>query len=269
MSYTIIDVPTDCSKVISLLKAGGITHIIRYDDRLPSGSWKQIHSPEVHAIRDEGLRLAIVYEGAGATVSTFSEQSGYLDAKYSRSQAASRGQPDGSAIYFAVDFDATAAEMQARIVPYFQGVKRAFEEASNNPVLKVGVYGSGLCCKTLKALGLVSFTWITCSRGFNGSKEYIAAGLQDLWQVQCDKTLHGLSIDYNEAKNPDWGHFVPWEAPVVPPVVTPPPQITHDATWLQEILAKAGLYHGQIDGDAGPLTIAGMIAAIERFNPFK
>jgi hypothetical protein len=268
VTFSIIDVPADTTKLLAQLKAAGITDIIRYDDRFPSGGWKQIHSPEVHAIRDAGLRLGIVYEGAGSTLSSFSEQNGYLDAAYSRQQAALRGQPNGSAIYFAVDFDPSASDISTHIVPYFRGVATAFAELVDLPKLATGVYGSGLTCKTLKDAGLVTLTWITCSRGFAGSKEYVAAGLQDLWQESCDQTLLGLSVDYNTA-NPAsagqaWGSFVPWGAPAIPAVIPAPPPISHDARWLQTVLQKAGLYNGQIDGNVGPLTVNGAIAYMEK-----
>lgn len=265
MTFSIIDVPQDTTKQLAQLKAAGITDIIRYDDRFPSGNWKQIHSPEVHAIRDAGLRLGIVYEGAGSTLSSFTEQNGYLDAAYSRQQAALRGQPNGSAIYFAVDFDPSASDISSHIVPYFRGVARALTELVDLPKLAAGVYGSGLTCQTLKSAGLVALTWITCSRGFNGSKDYVAAGLQDLWQVECDKTLLGMSVDYDEAKPAgNWGSFVPWGPPAIPAVIPAPPSISHDTRWLQTVLQKAGLYGGAIDGDVGPLTINGMIAYLEK-----
>jgi hypothetical protein len=95
--------------------------IIRYDDRRPRGGWKQIHPAEAKLIRDAGLRLGIVYEDA-AIASYFTRLEGILSATYARQQAAKRGQPDGSAEYFAVDFDPTSADVRNRIMPYLDGV---------------------------------------------------------------------------------------------------------------------------------------------------
>lgn len=262
--FTIIDCDQDTTKMLAQLKAEGITDIIRYDDRFPSGNWKQIHSPEVHAIRDAGLRLGIVYEGAGSTLSTFSEDNGYLDASYSRKMAASRGQPDGSAVYFAVDFDPPATAVTQRIIPYFHGVARALEQDNGLPKIVAGAYASGYVCRTLKTLQLIKYSWVTCSGGFTGTKEYLAEGLQDLWQKQCDAKLLGLDIDYNVANRLDWGSFVPWGPPAIPPVEPAPVPITHDVAWLQGELKSAGWYKGQIDGDAGPLTLAAVIAYVEK-----
>jgi hypothetical protein len=259
----IIDVAEDVTSKLSQLKEAGVTAIIRYDDRFPSGSWKQIHDSEVRAIKDAKMQLGIVYEDAGATASTFTDANGFAAAAYSRKMAAQRGQPAGSAIYFAVDFDPSQSDITHRMIPYFQGVARAMDGSG----LQIGVYGSGLACKTLKALNLATLTWITCSRGFTGSREYIAAGLQDLWQTDCDKDLFGLSVDHNEAKNPAWGWFIPWGAPVMPVPIPSPPPITHDAQWMQTVLQAAGLYHGGIDGDVGAGTIAAMIAWMEKTIP--
>jgi hypothetical protein len=264
VTYSIIDCDENTTSKLSELKAAGIKTVIRYDDRFPSGNWKQVHSPEVHAIRDAGFELGIVYEGAGATLSSFSEQSGYLDAQYARKQAALRGQPDGSAELFAVDFDPTASEITARIIPYFNGVAKAFAESNNLPVLVPGVYGSGLTCRTLFLMGLAKIRWITCSRGFQGSAQAVAAGEYELWQEECEKKLEGLDVDYSVAKVENWGQFVPWGAPTVPAVIPPPPTISHDIRWLQGVLQTAGLYHGAIDGDPGPLTEAAMIAYAEQ-----
>jgi hypothetical protein len=103
-------------KLSALLKKAGVETIIRYDDRRPRGGWKQIHPAEAKLISDAGLRLGIVYEDA-AIASYFTRLEGILSATYARQQAAKRGQPDGSAEYFAVDFDPTSADVRNRIIP--------------------------------------------------------------------------------------------------------------------------------------------------------
>src|SRR5882672_8837853 len=190
----IIDTADDVTTKLTQLKDMGCVAIIQYDDR--HSTWKQITPTRARAIRDAGILLAIVYEHIAQPSG---EEDGYADAEHSIKMAAARGQPKNSAIYFAVDYDASNSDINNKIVPYFRGVARSML----NSGLRVGVYGSGQVCKTLKALGLVSLTWITCSRGFTGSAAYIASGLQDLWQTDCDKFLLGLSVDYNSARNPD------------------------------------------------------------------
>src|SRR5215813_1184456 len=160
---------TMTSPKLSALKKAGVETIIRYDDRRPRGGWKQIHPAEAKLISDAGLRLGIVYEDA-AIASYFTRLEGILSATYARQQAAKRGQPDGSAEYFAVDFDPTSADVRNRIIPYFDGVYQAFDEQSGLPRLYVGAYCSGLCATMLKAKYPNILIWITCSLGFNGSR---------------------------------------------------------------------------------------------------
>src|SRR5262249_45690448 len=109
---------TMTSSKLSALKKTGVETIIRYHDRRPHGSWKHIHPSESKLMPEAGMRLGIVYEDA-ATASSFTRLEGILSASYARQQAAKRGQPDGSAEYFAVDFDPTSADVRNRIIPYF------------------------------------------------------------------------------------------------------------------------------------------------------
>lgn len=245
----IIDTADTTTAKLAQLKAAGVTAIIRYDDRFTSGAWKQIGPAEARAIRDAGIMLGIVYEH-GAQPS--GEENGFADATYSVKMAAGRGQPAGSAVYFAVDYDATQSDIRNRIIPYFRGVQRGIGTSR----LRVGVYGSGDVCKALRAQGLVDLTWITCSRGFSGSAAYIAAGLQDLWQTDCDKILFGLSVDYNSARNPNWGAFMPWgEAGPTPGDTTTKP--LHDTAWVQTSLNSLGQIPPlAVDNINGPKTKA-------------
>src|SRR5262249_11568170 len=85
------------------------------------------------------------------------------------------------------------------------------------PRLYVGAYCGGLCATMLKAKHPNILIWITCSLGFNGSRDYVRAGRHDLFQGTtsplkgaCDKKFLGVDCDFDEANNPNWGWFVPW-----------------------------------------------------------
>ncbi len=233
----VIDTNHNVTRKLAALKALGIETIIRYDNRLGPHGEKQVKSDEARAIADAKMRLAIVYEGAGDKVSQFSEGLGYLDAKYSRQKAPERGQPDGSAVYFAVDFDATAGQVESRIIPYFQGVKRAFEEEGGGADLRVGVYGSGLVCRTVKKADLADLTWISCSMGWAESRAFLAAGDYTLRQ-HTPKTIAGLDTDPNDI-NPDVtdiGDFVPPKDTVTIAVKT----ISESSTFWASVFGKGG-----------------------------
>jgi len=251
MDYPVVDTADNTSNKLSQLKNAGTTAIIRYDHRM-SGSWKQIYPAEARAIADHGLKLGIVYEGAGSTPSTFTKGSGYKDALYSRRIAPDRGQPKNSAIYFAVDFDASQSQVDKKIIPYFQGVNDALDGSG----LYVGVYGSGLVCRQLLEHNLVTCTWPTCSKGFTGSRSYIASRAWHIWQAICDRDVHGLSLDFNEENAEVWGQFIPWGPEPDPPKVIhrPVPPPLHDTHWVQASLKTLGYDPGPLDGIMGPLT---------------
>ncbi len=262
--FHLIDVAEDVTGRLNALKRAGIQNIIRYDDRYVSGDWKQVHPAEAKAIAQHGMGLGIVYEAAGATPSTFSQSSGYLDASYSLAMASKRGQPDGSAVYFAVDFDPTDYQINNLIRPYFHGVYQAFGENQTLPHMRVGAYCSGACADALRVDHPDILIWITCSMGFRGSREWANSGKYTLLQ-KCDITVAGVDCDGNIASTEDWGWFIPWAHvdPPLPPVPPPPPVVTHDQKWLQSVLQSHGFYHGDIDGDIGPNSVAGMIAYME------
>ncbi len=74
------------------------------------------------------------------------------------------GQPFGSAIYFAVDYDPTQADIDGVIGNYFTGVHAAFYVANEGqPSYRTGIYGSGLCCGTLVERGQAGLGWLSQS----------------------------------------------------------------------------------------------------------
>jgi hypothetical protein len=248
MVYSTIDTPNNTTSKLYQLKAAGVKNIIRYFDRF--SAWKQIKKPEAQAIAQTGLNLGIVYEH---TATPSGSELGYADASYCKRIAPSVGMPSGGGIYFAVDYDPSAAALTSRVIPYFQGVQRALADTG----FRIGVYGSGLTCRTLKSKHLVELTWPTCSMGFTGSRAYVASRAWDIWQVACDQTVAGLDVDLNAQNSEHWGQFLPFGPPVpVPPPLPPPvPPVLHDNEWAQASLNKLGADPQlTVDGVMGPLT---------------
>lgn len=93
------------------------------------------------------------------TYEKFSESIAQGDASDAISQAKAYGQPTGSTIYFSVDYDASASEIDGNIKSYFQKLKSILSLAGYTP----GVYGSSLTCKKLKKAGIVDYTWLSMS----------------------------------------------------------------------------------------------------------
>lgn len=240
----IIDTNRDTTRHLDALRAVGIETVIRYYAR--SMSSKVIRRPEADAIAWAGLRLGIVYEGAGDRLSAFSHDMGYRDAAFSQSYGAHEiEQPAGSAIYFAVDFDASAAEIKSAILPYFRGVALAFEEQNALPVYRVGVYGSGAVCTAVLDAGLAELAWLSCSTGWSGYRAFLASGRWKLRQ-HLPAMIAGLDADANDAIMPacDIGDFTPGAPlnkaapPPLPPMPSPPVAPVRPSGWFATVFGR-------------------------------
>jgi peptidoglycan LD-endopeptidase CwlK len=202
--YPIIDASANTFKSLSCLSSEGVDTIIRYYCGDPNGAWKVVKPSEAKSIVDAGLKLCIVYE-ASAKASYFSHASGKLDGEFAcRYGSLSIGQPKGSAIYFAVDFDADDETIRNRIIPYFHGV-RAEVAAAGSPY-RIGVYGSGLTCATLLDQKLVDLAWLAQSTGW---RKYEAFKTSRRWTLLQKPTTHvcGIEVDFDEASVADFGAF--------------------------------------------------------------
>ena len=112
---------------------------------------------------------------AGNTIGAFTAQSGNLEGTYARNYAAKIiGQPADSAIYFGVDVDATAAQVNSNVLPYFKAVAAAFGPDPTLPSYQIGVYGSGATCDAVMSAGLASHAWLAQSTGWRNYKPYSA-----------------------------------------------------------------------------------------------
>jgi hypothetical protein len=203
---TIIDVSSTCGAKAADLAAAGVKCVIRYYSRDTIRPSKRIDRSEAMALTAAGLRLAIVHEGRyGDKADNYERATGLADAQYVLDYAsATLQQPKGSAIYFGIDFDASAAEIHDRILPYFQAIADVFGQAGNP--YKVGVYGSGATCKALLDAGLARYAWLAQSTGWTGYKAFLASNRWALRQdmpasvggVACDPDVAGADGDFGD-----------------------------------------------------------------------
>src|SRR5205823_5923939 len=169
---TIIDTTSNTESSISCLLSHGVQTVIRYYNFSNSLTFphKRMELAEAQALAAHGLQIGAVFQQRQNQVADFSESKGLASGRRAYRFAQDNiGQPAGSGIYFSVDFDASSSEIKNSIAPFFQGVKRAFdEESGGNPDYRIGAYGSGLTCATLTQEGLIELTWLAMSRGFRG-----------------------------------------------------------------------------------------------------
>lgn len=202
----IVDMAIDPTPYLEKFKSDGVECIIGYMSSIwPSGP--KCWSPaRARALQKSGLAMGIVHEGwGGVNGRGISGPDGLRDGQFCRQNAVLIGAVKGAAVYFAVDTDYTVSQVNALVVPYFTQIRKAFSDG----LLKVGVYGSGLVCSTLKAKGLVDYTWLAQSTGWAGYHDWLDKA--DLVQGR-ETHLEGADIDTDivSANAHDAGLFYPY-----------------------------------------------------------
>jgi hypothetical protein len=120
-------------------------------------------------------------------------QEARLDAIAAVDQARDLGQPQGSAIYFGMDFDydpnSDGGEIEGRIIAYFTELGSILRPAGYS----IGVYGNGYVLDLLQTRGLADYTWISASASFFQTSPYYRAGKWHLFQHEVDTEWFGTS----------------------------------------------------------------------------
>jgi hypothetical protein len=176
-----LDTTIELTRHAAALKAQGYDFALRYYSNNAS---RNLSLGEARALSGAGLRIGVVWETSGTHAGFFTRAQGLADgAQAFRMAMESIGQPFGSAIYFAVDYDPTQADLDGPVSNYFTGVRAALYVANDGePSYRVGVYGSGLTCGTLLDRGLASLSWLSQSTAFAGSRQYAEQKRYDLIQ---------------------------------------------------------------------------------------
>lgn len=164
----------DCSQEVTdarakTLIANGYKIVGRY---IAGGEWKRLKQAEAQTIFKNGLRLFPIFQRSGNSVGYFSTTQGKIDGREAVESALRYGFPEGTTIYFAVDFDAVDDQVTSNILPYFRAVKAAM--SNYNPRnYKIGVYGARNICSRVGNAG-ISTTSFVCdmSTGFSGNLGY-------------------------------------------------------------------------------------------------
>jgi hypothetical protein len=201
----IIDTNRRTTAKLDCLHSEGVRSIIRYYARTTSQPEKRLTRDEADAIVDSGKSIAVVHQAGGANASSFSAQKGKQDAEYAFEYAiATIGQPAGSAIYFAVDFDCNQSQLDSRVIPHFEAIHEANSGAFSKS-FAIGAYGNGLVLEALLDRGLAAFAWLSQSTGHHGSKDFKKTDRWTLFQ-HLSSTLCGIGVDVDDL-NPNASHF--------------------------------------------------------------
>lgn len=171
----------DCATVLNQqqaldLKNAGYTHVGRYltgyvgEEHLP----KYMTLEEVGNIDNAGLSVFPIYQDGGYRLEYFKNRTqGVADGERAILAARRIGIPEGTTIYFAVDFDCYGFQIDQYIIPYFQKICLAFNSSENTKNYKVGIYGPRYVCSKVSERGLAEYSFVAdMSTGFSCNLGY-------------------------------------------------------------------------------------------------
>lgn len=199
-----IDTNRQTGSAATCLKQNGIDFVFRYCSPSTHNPNKNLTASEAAALSAANLEIGVIFEDSPkkVTVAYFTNARGQQDGTNAWNFTQTVGQPAGSCVYFAVDFDAAPEEIDT-ILDYFRGVQAGMNTAAGGAsAYAIGVYGSGIVCQAVKQdNGLATFSWLTLSQAWGGVKTY--AGW-DVNQANSTAALCGLTIAaYDEDQSQD------------------------------------------------------------------
>ncbi len=190
MSVKGLDTNLNVTKIVNQIKAKGYEFVIRYYSL--KGNSKRMSEAESEAIANAGLKRVVVYQNKHNDYSKFNASTAEKDAKDALKQAKDLKQPPGI-IYFAVDFDAKASQIEGNIKEHFKTLRDCLKSTGYS----VGVYGSTLVCKKLKEAGLVSKTWVAKATGWGFNTSFKDCDIKQTPRTYV--VIGGITFDENTA----------------------------------------------------------------------
>lgn len=132
------------------------------------GNTKELDFNEEKTIIDNGFKLFPIFQNNGTPVVTqFTEGQGALDAYNAYRGARRHCIPENAIIYFAIDVDATDAQISTYVLPYFRAINE------NLSGYRIGVYGTrNVCTRVMKEGYAVTCFVSDMSTGYSGNKGF-------------------------------------------------------------------------------------------------
>jgi hypothetical protein len=202
------DANRDLTQFGTCLINEGIHFVGRYYNKNNSG--KNLTCAEATHLSSIGLSIVAIWENGFPTCSSyFSYQKGLSDGEAAYNYASNTiNQPTLTPIYFAVDYDASLADITKPIDEYFQGIYESFNQiGKGNPRYLIGVYGSGMVCKSLLKKNKVTHSWLAQSSGWRGYKSFTNYNIKQLKERSEAEASDSIAGDLNESPNNNEGSF--------------------------------------------------------------
>lgn len=138
------------SSTASTLEQNGYEIIGRYLTGTVAGlRSKAMTFDELSILQGRGIKVFPIYQDGGSYASYFNADQGSADAKEAITETYRLGFPEGTTIYFAVDFDVYDYQISQLIIPYMTSAREIFDANSSNPNMpsyELGVYGPRNVC---------------------------------------------------------------------------------------------------------------------------
>ncbi|KAJ5782133.1 hypothetical protein N7457_003907 [Penicillium paradoxum] len=198
----------DCStgltpSTAATMRAAGYQFVGRYLANKPGSTFNKMIQPgELTTIFNAGLRVFPIFQFYGGEASYFDYATGRRDGFAAHEAAVNHGLPTSTVIYFAVDFDATQAEINSNVEPYFKGVAGALARRDNKYIM--GVYGSRNVCSDITDRVGARWSFVSgMSSGFSGNMGFAMPSNWSFNQIQTtrvgsleiDRDVHKLGSD--------------------------------------------------------------------------
>ncbi|MBN9633119.1 MAG: DUF1906 domain-containing protein [Actinobacteria bacterium] len=171
--------------------------------RYLNGSGKGIRAGELDIAFDAGLSVFPIYQewnNLDELRQYGAENFGYRQGRAASLRARQLGFAAGTTIYFPIDADATADEIDALVIPYFRGVNRGVALSRSVPYV-VGCYGPRNVGIQVEAKGLAKTTFVAgLSTGWSAN---LGFPLPKNWaydQIE-ETTISGGGISVNIDRN--------------------------------------------------------------------
>ncbi len=184
MTYRGIDTAAAVSaEAAAKLKAEGYTFVGRYlSATTGANAWKVLQPDEAARIRGAGLAILLIWETTAARAKG-GASAGAQDGTAAKTLAQSLSVPGGT-IYFAVDYNAPAADFGA-VEAYLRAARAACAPYS------AGVYGSRAVCEAMSERGAVRYLMQCCAW---------SSGMSDLCDVYQYQAQNGPAAKALAAK---------------------------------------------------------------------
>lgn len=200
MSVTGCDVSQTLSEEdVKILKNNGYEIVGRYI----SGEFAT-SVEELTNILNAGLNVFPIYETGSYQTSYFSAEQGISDAIAAVEACRSFGIPEGTTIYFTVDYDMEGYQITSLVLPYFEAIYNKFNNAQLN--YNIGIYGSRNVCSQVINAGYAQLAFVDgASTGYSGNMGFEMPKQWAFNQIKEGVNIEGIQVDNDKVSGLDSG----------------------------------------------------------------